>query len=102
MARKRTLAPDLHEKLALQLEQLLDERDDVDSRRRAISKMLRGELERIADNVARVRQRLKGVITEQADLPGTEVGDRKRDPGVLEILHAARRVRDATDLEAEE
>src|SRR3990172_12284636 len=97
MARAAALSPDLHDKLTAELEQLLDERDDVDSRRRAVSKLLRGELERIADGIARVRMRLKGIEGAQIEIPGTELGERKRDPAVLEVLAAARRVRDAEE-----
>ncbi len=97
MTRARALSPDLHDELTAELEQLLDERDDVDSRRRAISKLLRGELERIADGIARVRMRLKGIEGAQIEIPGTELGERRRDPAVLEILAAARRVRDAEE-----
>ncbi len=91
------LSPELHDKLTAELEQLLDERDDVDSRRRAVGKLLRGELERIADGIARVRMRLKGIEGAQIEIPGTEIGERKRDPAVLEVLAAARRVRDAEE-----
>ena len=94
MARAAALSPDLHDKLTAELEQLLDEKDDLESKAKAVRKAFRGEIEVVADSIARVRLRLKGVASLQTEIPGTEVGERKRNPAVLEILAAARRVRD--------
>jgi len=96
-ARKTTLSPELHAELSAELESLLDERDDLESHARAVRKAFRGELEVIADSIARTRLRLKGATGLQTEIPGTEIGQRKRNPAVLEILAAAKRVRDAEE-----
>ncbi len=86
------ISPELHEEMAAQLEKLLDDQDDVREKRVRISKALGGELKIIAGAITRTRRVLKGLESPQQEIPGTEVGERRRDPAVLEILQAATRV----------
>jgi hypothetical protein len=84
----------LHDEFTAKLEALLDERDDVADKRRRISKALRGEVTGLDEQIAHVRRVLKGVDLPQLDIPGTEIGERKRDSILRRILDAAARIRD--------
>lgn len=92
----RSISPELHEEFSEKLEQLLDEHDEISEKRSRISKALGGELKIIARGIAHVRRVLKGLDGPQEEIPGTEVGERRRDPGLEQILKAAERVRDAS------
>jgi hypothetical protein len=91
----------LHDEFTAKLEALLDERDDVADKRRRISKALRGEVTGLDEQIAHVRRVLKGVDLPQLDIPGTEIGERKRDSILRRILDAAARIRDEKIEDAE-
>lgn len=90
-----SISPELHEEYARRLEDLLDERDDLEAKRQSISKALKGEIAFLDDSILHVRRVLKGLDAPQRELPGMEgVAERRVDPGVAAILKAAQRVRD--------
>ncbi len=89
---KSKLSPALHEEFNEKLGQLLDDQDDVREKKARITKALGGELKIIADAIARTRRVLKGIESPQEEIPGTEVGERKRDPVVYRLLEAADRL----------
>lgn len=84
----------LHDEFTAKLEAFLDERDDVADKRRRISKALRGEVHGLDEQIAHVRRVLKGVDTPQIEMPGMELGERKRDSIIMRILAAAERIKD--------
>lgn len=83
----------LHDQFTARLEALLDERDDVAEQRRRITKALRGDLNRLDEQIGHARRVLKGIDTPQLEIPGTEaLGDRGRDSVLQRILEAAARL----------
>jgi hypothetical protein len=100
MPRSSSISPELHEEMSAKLEQLLDEYDDVKETKGRVSRALGGELKIIGNNIARVRRILKGIESPQTTIPGTDLGERRRDEGVLAILQAAKGVAARAEEEA--
>lgn len=86
---KAKLSPKLEEELRDDLERLLDERDDVDGKRKRVAKAIRLQLDTLDGSIILIRRQLKGQSLDQAVIPGTELPDPKRDPKVIEILRLA-------------
>jgi hypothetical protein len=86
------ISKELTSEYTKRLEGLLDEQDDVAEKKSRVTKALGGELKIIASEIHRVRRVLKGLDSPQQEIPGTELGDRRPDPGVAAILKAAARV----------
>jgi hypothetical protein len=87
MAKK--ISPALHAQLTEKLEQLLDQQDDVASKKKTIVDAIKGQQKKIALGVSQTRRRLKGIDLEQTDIPGTEIAELGVDPVVEEILRQA-------------
>lgn len=89
MPRTPVVSPKVHEELTLTLEQLLDEQDDLKSKKALISRAINVEIKTVGECLRDVRDRLKGREVEQVEIPGTEVVQRRRDRVVTQILKAA-------------
>lgn len=89
MARNSRLPPAVHDRLTEQLEKLLDEEEDLRGKKKRITKALNDEIGLVEDSIYQTRLRLKGLGGEQAEIPGTETGTRKRNPVLVQVLKAA-------------
>lgn len=93
MARSSRLPPAVHDRLTEQLEKLLDEEEDLRGKKKRITKRitkaLNDEIGLVEDSIYQTRLRLKGLGGEQAEIPGTETGTRKRNPVLVQVLKAA-------------
>ncbi len=83
------LSPKLETELRDKLEDLLDEHDDVDDKKRRVSKALKGHLSILDDSISLVRRQLKGRDLDQLEIPGTSLPEPAKDPVVAEILKLA-------------
>lgn len=83
------LSPKLEAELRDKLEDLLDEHDDVATKKKRVAKALKGHLSILDDSISLVRRQLKGQDLDQLEIAGTEVPEPSRDPAVLEILKLA-------------
>ena len=99
MPRRSPLPRELFEEYSEKLEALLDERDDVAEKRRSISKALKGELSILDGRVSHVRRVLKGHEAPQLEIPGTEIGEWKRDSIIERILGWAAKIKQQRDHE---
>ncbi len=89
MPRNSRLPPAVHDRLTEQLEKLLDEEEDLQGKKKRITKALNDELGVVADSIYQTRLRLKGLGADQTEIPGTETGVRKRNPALVQVLKAA-------------
>jgi hypothetical protein len=85
----RLISRELDDEYTGKLRQLLDEEEDVSGKKRRIDKALNGELAIIAKEIKRTRRILDGAESPQEEIPGTELGERRRDQSVVAILDAA-------------
>lgn len=90
---KHAISEALYEELTEKLDGLMDERDDVAEKKARVTKALGGEIKSLDTDIRRIRRQRKGFDLPQTEIPGTEVGQRRRDPAVLEILRQAAMVR---------
>src|SRR5689334_19405099 len=98
---RTNLSPALHTELSEQLEKQLDETDELDSLRKAVSAAFRDELKRSRTAVARTRRQLKGQELPQKEIPGTERAQVKRDPFLLRLVTSARELLEYREKEEE-
>lgn len=89
MPRSLAVSAALHEELTVNLEDLLDEQEDMKSKKALINRAINVELNTVAEAIYTVRRRLKGMDLEQTEIPGTETIHRKRDAAVIAILKSA-------------
>ncbi len=97
-----SLSPKLREEYSEKLQDTLDELDVAREKRRTITKALKGHEELLDQAIYTLRRRLKGLDLEQTELPGTEAGEPKRDPLVMQILKAAGEVAERKEKELED
>ncbi len=102
MARSSRLPPAVHDKLTEQLEKLLDDEEDLRGKKKRITKALNDEIGLVEDGIYQTRLRLKGLGGEQAEIPGTESGTRKRNPVLVQVLKAADGFREEPEDESPE
>lgn len=93
MAAKKTqppkLSPTLEADLRDRLEELLDQEDDVSSKRKRLSQMLGNHVKTIKASVFHVRRQLKGLDLDQLEIPGTTLPEPEKDGLLQEVLRVA-------------
>lgn len=86
MPRSLAVSAALHEELTVSLEDLLDEHDMLLSAKALLVRLVNKDMKTTQEAIFTVRQRLKGVDGEQAEIPGTEGIRTYRDPALGEVL----------------
>ncbi len=83
------LSPTLEADLRDRLEELLDQEDDVSSKRKRLSQMLGNHVKTIKASVFHVRRQLKGLDLDQLEIPGTTLPEPEKDGLLQEVLRVA-------------
>lgn len=80
------ISRELYEELSRHQDALEDELETLSAASHAVASALRSERSAVLAEIATLRRRKRGGEGSQLEIDGMEVGERRRDPLVLEIL----------------